>query len=621
MKRVYNIPIQLMLTLLTLTVLFNACGDPGDDDSQETTEPVTYPESAWEIDSLNARLGRGINMGNALDAPEEEGSWGVTLETSDFEVAAEAGFDAVRIPARWSDHVDAKKPYTIDAAFLDRVDWAIETALSLDLAVVLDVHHFESLMDDPDTYIPVLKAVWTQLSEHYKDQGPLLYFDILNEPTGSVTADQWNTLAEELVAIVRVHNPYRAIVIEPVNSSDGKSIRDLTLPDDDHLIASFHYYEPFEFTHQNASWVDGSEQWEGKTWPDTAADIERIRMTLDDIHTWQQAQGVPIYVGEFGAIDVADADSRAAWTATVVDEFTQRDWSFAYWMFHRVEGGNFGIYDSEAEEMDTAILEAMLDPQSVIEALDLENVGLVQLPEGASILLDDFEDTLSDRPEECHLAAAVAKALDLDEIGGHWEPFANLETEMKSPEGTHVVTYEEIIADGTEYNTDDAIGDWGYDGNGIGLVMDYQSHEYPYAGLTVHFLGEWNEHFFDFSDVTAISFMAKGTGVMRVDFASDAVFNGYPDGENWGFHGQEFVLADKWTQFVLLTEDFTAMPWSPSASDNLTWDDVKEKIFALQFSVSSTYGKGAHESLELYVDNIMLHGLSMDGFEPVAQID
>ena len=49
----------------------------------------------------NRRLGRGVNLGNALEAPVE-GEWGVTLREEYFRLIREAGFDAVRIPIRWS---------------------------------------------------------------------------------------------------------------------------------------------------------------------------------------------------------------------------------------------------------------------------------------------------------------------------------------------------------------------------------------------------------------------------------------------------------------------------------------------------------------------------------------
>src|SRR5262245_36899376 len=44
----------------------------------------------------NRLLGRGINLGNALDGPQE-GAWGVTLEADYFRMIKEAGFNSVRI--------------------------------------------------------------------------------------------------------------------------------------------------------------------------------------------------------------------------------------------------------------------------------------------------------------------------------------------------------------------------------------------------------------------------------------------------------------------------------------------------------------------------------------------
>src|SRR4051794_25399343 len=73
----------------------------------------------------NRMLGRGINLGNALDAPQE-GAWGVKLEDSYFRVIADAGFGSVRIPIRWSTHAESTPPYRIEPDFFGRVDWAVK---------------------------------------------------------------------------------------------------------------------------------------------------------------------------------------------------------------------------------------------------------------------------------------------------------------------------------------------------------------------------------------------------------------------------------------------------------------------------------------------------------------
>src|SRR5262245_43788128 len=72
----------------------------------------------------NRVLGRGINLGNALEAPQE-GAWGVTLEADYFRLIKEAGFNSVRIPIRWSAHASTTAPYDIEMHFFQRVDWAI----------------------------------------------------------------------------------------------------------------------------------------------------------------------------------------------------------------------------------------------------------------------------------------------------------------------------------------------------------------------------------------------------------------------------------------------------------------------------------------------------------------
>ena len=55
----------------------------------------------------------------------------------------------------------------------------------------------------------------------------------------------------------------------------------LDVPDDAHLIVTFHYYLPFEFTHQGAEWIgDASNAWLGTTWDATDEQKAEITRTL-----------------------------------------------------------------------------------------------------------------------------------------------------------------------------------------------------------------------------------------------------------------------------------------------------------------------------------------------------
>src|SRR5437588_6851367 len=97
---------------------------------------------AGDIHAINKKLGRGINLGNALDAPRE-GAWGVTLKAEYFKAIKEAGFDTVRLPVKWSAHAEGKPPYTIDPKFAERVDWAMDQALANKLNIIVNVHHYD----------------------------------------------------------------------------------------------------------------------------------------------------------------------------------------------------------------------------------------------------------------------------------------------------------------------------------------------------------------------------------------------------------------------------------------------------------------------------------------------
>ena len=217
--------------------------------------PVAAPPA--DVLEINRALGRGINLGAALEAPVE-GDWGVTLEADDFDVVARAGFDAVRVPVRWSAHAGHEAPYAIDEAFFRRIDWVLDQAARTGLALVLNVHHYEELHADPDAERDRFLALWRQIATRYRDRPASVAFELLNEPTGAFDERpaSWNALAADALAAVRETNPTRAVVIGPVGYNAIGRLDDLTLPDDPNLVLTVHYYDPFEFTHQGADWVE-----------------------------------------------------------------------------------------------------------------------------------------------------------------------------------------------------------------------------------------------------------------------------------------------------------------------------------------------------------------------------
>lgn len=324
------------------------------------TLPISSPTSTAEFAAVdpfeqNRQLGRGINLGNTLEAPRE-GEWGLTIADHFFPAIAGAGFDSVRIPIRWNAHAAADAPYTIDPKFFARVDHVVEQAIKADLLVVINIHHYEEIMSDPAGHEERFLALWAQIAEHYKDAPPELLFELLNEPNNQLTWVRWNELLPEAVETIRRTNPARNLVIGPANWYNVSALTNLTLPDDDHLIISFHYYNPFQFTHQGAEWVNGSNPWLGTTWTGEAHQTRAVDSDLAMAARWAERNNVPLYLGEFGAYSKAELDSRVLWTSYVARKAEDLGMSWAYWEF----GAGFGAYNPAARQWREELLGALI---------------------------------------------------------------------------------------------------------------------------------------------------------------------------------------------------------------------------------------------------------------------
>ncbi len=241
-----------------------------------------------------------------------------------------------------------------------RVDWAVSQALKNDLAVVINMHHFDELFADPDAEKAHFLAIWEQIGAHFKTAPDAVMFELLNEPNGKLEWDKWNDLAKTALKVVRSSNPNRTVVIGPANWNSLTALNELSLPSDDrNLIITFHFYEPFQFTHQGADWVNGSDAWMGTKWQADDNQKNALAKALDQAAAWGKEHKRPIYLGEFGAFSKADPESRHLWTDAVARGAESRGMAWAYWEFC----SGFGVYDPNSEQWNEPIRSALLPAQ------------------------------------------------------------------------------------------------------------------------------------------------------------------------------------------------------------------------------------------------------------------
>lgn len=219
-----------------------------------------HAQSLAKIDArptAAAGLGRGVNFGNMLEAPFE-GAWGLSVEERFFDAVVQSGMDHIRLPVSWTTHAGQSAPFTIDPAFMDRVDWCVDQALSRGLMIIVNVHHYDELNADPVAESPRALAIWEQIATRMQGRPSSVYFEVLNEPHGAFIGDPtlWDAYLAQSLAVIRQTNPSRWVLAGPARWNAIGALGTFNPPADPRLMLTVHYYEPFAFTHQGASWVD-----------------------------------------------------------------------------------------------------------------------------------------------------------------------------------------------------------------------------------------------------------------------------------------------------------------------------------------------------------------------------
>lgn len=317
------------------------------------------------VAQLVEQLGIGWNLGNTLDAVKEkatipvsptisETSWG-NPKTSQhmIQVVKDAGFNVLRVPTTWYTHMGAGPDYTIDPAWMDRVQEVVDYGISLDMYVILNLHHedwhFPSYAN-LDAAKAELTAVWGQIAERFANYDEHLIFEGLNEPRMKGTDAEWTGGTPESRDVV---NQLDAAFVEKIRSCGGnnpnrilmvptyaactvpEALSEFKVPQDDKVIVSIHAYSPYNFAlSDNAGYTRYEESY--------ATELANLMNTLDQ--TFLQ-KGVPVVIGEFGARNKDNTADRAAWATAFVKAAEEKGIPCVWWDNGAFTGSgeNFGL--------------------------------------------------------------------------------------------------------------------------------------------------------------------------------------------------------------------------------------------------------------------------------------
>ncbi len=358
------------VVLLTLLSLFlAACGGamptmPGAAalDAYPPSASGAAPGASAQAQQVARDLGRGVNFGNMLDAPRE-GDWGLRVEDEFIALVGTTGLtSSVRLPVRWSNHASADAKGTIDPAFFARVDSVVDRLLARGVTVLLNMHHHRQLdgdtLDpnetavDPAVLHPRFLSMWRQIARRYAGRSPKLVFEVYNEPHGALEP-HWNDLLSRAVRVIRESNPERVIMLGPTQWNSASRLSQLVLPPDANLVLTVHNYEPFDFTHQGAEWMQPPKP-VGVDCCD-AAQQKKMTDPLDLAVRESKRMRYPLVVGEFGAYSKAPPQARLRYLRFIRQAMEERQLSWIYWEL----AAGFGVYDPAAKRFRTDLKEAL----------------------------------------------------------------------------------------------------------------------------------------------------------------------------------------------------------------------------------------------------------------------
>ena len=280
------------------------------------------------------------------------------FEWRHFTEIRRGGFDFVRLNLQPFRFMDAGN--RLDPLWLAKLDDVLREAEKAGLGVIVDEHDFNSCSESLDICRTKLSAFWRQVAPRFANAPRNVAFELLNEPHDELNGNVWNGLFAEELAIVRQTNPTRIVVVGPTHWNSLKDLPLLTLPADPNLLVTFHYYEPFHFTHQGATWVGPEiKALHGISWG-SPAERASLRADFDTVAAWSTANHRPILLGEFGAYDKSGTpmDLRVAYTSAVRCEAERDGFGWSYWQFD----GDFIAWDMARDQWVKPIKDALIPP-------------------------------------------------------------------------------------------------------------------------------------------------------------------------------------------------------------------------------------------------------------------
>lgn len=328
---------------------------------------------------------RGVNLTNWFQTSNVRQVQFTKFTKQDFINIKSLGCDVIRLPINLLAMTNGEPDYTIDPLFFYFMDQVVNWAEDLDMYLILDNHATsDEVFTDPNLEASLI-AMWTQMAEHYKDRSTWIIYEIINEPH-DISDSKWNAIQQNVLQATREVDSKHSIIVTGAGWGSYNNLKYIPEYEDDNLIYSFHFYDPFLFTHQGAGWAnlgplsgvpfpydadrmpECPEELKG-TWVEnslnnsykTDGTVEKVKELINIAIKFRDERNVPIFCGEFGVYMAnSDPNDRVFWYGVVPPYLSENNIPWTMWDykggFGLFEPGSAGLFDYD---LNVPLLQAM----------------------------------------------------------------------------------------------------------------------------------------------------------------------------------------------------------------------------------------------------------------------
>lgn len=341
----------------------------------------------FSLSSLHAQtpFSKGVNLTNWFQTGSAGQIQFTKYTKQDLVRIKSLGCDVIRLPINLHFMTNGSPDYVIDPLFFDFLDQVVDWAEELQIHLLLDNHTFDPNANTEPSVEGTLLKVWPQMATHYKNRSNYVYYEILNEPHGITTA-AWCQIQQKVIDAIRAIDTKHTIVVGPSGYNSYNELANMPVYTDTNLIYTFHFYDPFIFTHQGATWTSYMQDVSGVPFPYDAArmpatpvsakgtwvesslnnykndgTVAKVKQLLDVAVNFKTNRNVKLFCGEFGVyIPNSPHADRVYWYEAVRKYLEEKGITWTTWDYQ----GGFGLFEKGTNELfdydlDTEILKSL----------------------------------------------------------------------------------------------------------------------------------------------------------------------------------------------------------------------------------------------------------------------